>query len=53
MKKDIKTKPTNTKPKILEKASNIHKDTKAIMREHLISQTESLKPEFKDKSRNA
>ena len=50
MKKDIKTKPTNTKPKILEKASNIPKDAKSIMREHLISQTENLKPEFKDKS---
>ena len=50
MKKDIKTKPTNTKPKILEKASNIPKDAASIMREHLISQTESLKPEFKDKS---
>lgn len=50
MKKDIKTKPTNTKPKILEKASNIPKDAKSIMREHLISQAESLKPEFKDKS---
>lgn len=50
MKKDIKTKPTNPKPKILEKASNIPKDAKEIMREHLISQTENLKPEFKDKS---
>lgn len=52
MKKDIKTKPTNTKPKILEKTSNIPKDAKAIMREHLISQTENLKPEFKDKSQH-
>lgn len=50
MKKDIKTKPTNTKPKILEKASNIPKDAASIMREHLISQTDNLKPEFKDKS---
>lgn len=50
MKKDIKVKPTNTKPKILEKASNLPKDAKTIMREHLVSQTENLKPEFKDKS---
>lgn len=50
MKKDIKVKPTNSKPKILEKAGNIPKDAKSIMREHLISQTENLKPEFKDKS---
>lgn len=50
MKKDIKVKPTNSKPKILEKAGNIPKDAKSIMREHLISQTEHLKPEFKDKS---
>ena len=46
MKKYIKTKPTNTKPKILEKASNIPKDAKIIMREHLISQTENLMAGF-------
>ncbi len=50
MKKDIKVKPTNSKPKMLEKEGNIPKDAKSIMREHLISQTEHLKPEFKDKS---
>ena len=50
MKKDIKVKPTNSKPKMLEKAGNIPKDAKSIMREQLISQTEHLKPEFKDKS---
>ncbi len=48
--KDIKIKPTNTKPKILEKAGNIPKDAKSIMKEHLLSQTDNLKPEFKDKS---
>lgn len=50
MKKDIKVKPTNSKPKILEKAGNIPKDAKTVMREHLISQADNLKPEFKDKS---
>lgn len=48
--KDIKVKPTNTKPKILEKASNIPKDAKSVMKEQLINQSENLKPEFKDKS---
>ena len=48
--KDIKIKPTNTKPKILEKASNIPKDAKSVMKEQLINQAENLKPEFKDKS---
>ena len=50
MKKDIKVKPTDTKPKILEKAGNIPKDAKIIMREQLVSQAENMKPEFKDKS---
>ena len=49
MKNDIKTKPTNTKPKILEKAGNIPKDAKNIMREQLVTQAENMKPEFKDK----
>lgn len=48
--KDIKVKPTNIKPKILEKVSNIPKDAKAVMKEQLINQAENLKPEFKDKS---
>lgn len=48
--KDIKVKPTNTKPKILEKVSNIPKDAKSVMKEQLINQAENLKPEFKDKS---
>ncbi len=48
--KDIKIKPTNIKPKILEKVSNIPKDAKSVMKEQLINQAENLKPEFKDKS---
>lgn len=48
--KDIKVKPTNIKPKILKKASNIPKDAKSVMKEQLINQAENLKPEFKDKS---
>lgn len=48
--KDIKVKPTNIKPKILEKVSNIPKDAKSVMKEQLINQSENLKPEFKDKS---
>lgn len=48
--KDIKVKPTNTKPKILEKVSNIPKDAKSVMKEQLVNQAENLKPEFKDKS---
>lgn len=48
--KDIKVKPTNIKPKILEKVSNIPKDAKSVMKEQLINQAENLKPEFKDKS---
>ena len=48
--KDIKVKPTNIKPKILETVSNIPKDAKSVMKEQLINQAENLKPEFKDKS---
>ena len=48
--KDIKIKPTNTKPKILEKVSNIPKDAKSVMKEQLINQAENLNPQFKDKS---
>ena len=48
--KDIKVKPTNTKPKILEKAGNIPKDVKFVMKEQLLNKAEDLKPEFKDKS---
>lgn len=48
--KDIKVKPTNIKPKILKKVSNIPKDAKSVMKEQLINQAENLKPEFKDKS---
>ena len=50
MKKDIKVKPTNSKPKIIAKAGNIPKDAKTIMHEHLINQAKNLQPEFKDKS---
>lgn len=48
--KDIKVKTTNTKPKILEKVSNVSKDAKSMMKEQLINQAENLKPEFKEKS---
>ena len=48
--KDIKVKPTNTKPKIIEKAGNIPKDVKSVMKEQLLNKAEDLKPEFKDKS---
>lgn len=48
--KDIKVKPTNTKPKILEKAGNIPKDVKSVMKEQLLNKAEDFKPEFKDKS---
>lgn len=43
--KDIKTKPTNTTPKVLEKASNIPKDAKAIAKEHLLEQADKLRPD--------
>lgn len=46
--KDIKTK--DIKPKILEKAGNISKDVKSVMKEQILNQKEQLKPEFKDKS---
>ena len=43
--KDIKTKPTNTTPKVLEKASNIPKDAKAIAKERLLEQADKLRPD--------
>lgn len=48
--KDVKTKPANTKPKILGKAGNLPKDAKAVVKDRRLEQAESLKPEMKEKS---